>query len=150
MSERSKPGSFVHVEFHSTDPQRTKDFYGKVFGWKFQDMPEMEYTTFEAPSGLGGGVMRPLENNPPGALNYILCPEIEETAKDIETAGGAILMPKTEIPGVGWWALFRDPTGITMALFQSKPEERSHPSRKRRAARPRKAAKRVRAARRRR
>jgi predicted enzyme related to lactoylglutathione lyase len=26
-------------------------------------------------------------------------------------------MPKTEIPGTGWFAIFSDPTGVTLALY---------------------------------
>lgn len=127
-----KPGAIVHVEFHSPEPDRSKEFYAKVFGWKFQEFPEMNYATFKAPSGPGGGLQKPGEGGPM-VLNYILSKEIDETAKAIEANGGAILMPKSEIPGVGWWGLFRDPAGLTMALFQGKPEPR--PPRKKAAAR---------------
>lgn len=126
-----KPGAIVHVEFHSPDPDRTKAFYSKVFGWKFENIPQMEYATFKAPSGPGGGLMKPTEGGPM-VLDYILSEEIDETAQAIEANGGAILMPKSEIPGFGWWAVFRDPTGLTMALFQGKPEPRA--PRKRAAA----------------
>ena len=36
----------------------------------------------------------------------------------IEAAGGTILAPPMEIPGVGWMALFRDPNGNHMGMFQ--------------------------------
>jgi uncharacterized protein len=36
-----------------------------------------------------------------------------------ESLGGKILMPKTEIPHVGWWAAFADPTGNRIALYTS-------------------------------
>lgn len=28
-------------------------------------------------------------------------------------------MPKTEIPHVGWWGIFADPTGYRIALYTS-------------------------------
>jgi predicted enzyme related to lactoylglutathione lyase len=31
--------------------------------------------------------------------------------------GGVVVQPKMEIPGVGWFGMFKDPTGNTMALF---------------------------------
>ncbi len=49
-----KPNSIVHVEFHSTAPEKTKAFLSDVFGWKFQDMPEMNYSMFDPPSAPGG------------------------------------------------------------------------------------------------
>lgn len=31
-----KPGSFVHIELASTDPERTKKFFEEVFEWDFE------------------------------------------------------------------------------------------------------------------
>lgn len=137
-----KPGSFVHIEVASTDPERTRKFFEDVFEWEFDFTPEMEYSTFRAPSGPGGGLMRPIENSPPGILNYLLSHDIEADVRKIEECGGRILAPKREIPGVGWWAVFQEPTGITMALFESRPEERPRPR-----PRARKATRRARTAR---
>lgn len=54
-------GSFVHIDPPATDLARAKRFYGQVFGWKFQDMPDMNYTLFEAPMGPGGGFRTPMK-----------------------------------------------------------------------------------------
>ena len=135
---QNKPGSFVHMEIASTDPQRTRKFFEDVFEWDFEFMPEMNYHTYEAPSGPGGGLMSPMENQSPGILNYLLSHDIDQDVKRIEEAGGRLLQPKMEIPGVGWWALFQEPTGITLALFQSIPQPR--PPRPRAQRRPRRAS----------
>ncbi len=137
-----KPGSFVHIEIASTDPERTKKFFEDVFEWDFEGVPEMNYHTYEAPSPPHGGLMSPMENQRPGILNYLLSHSIDEDIKKIESAGGHILLPKMEIPGVGWWASFEEPTGIVLALFEAKggqdlPERR----RARTARKPRKATK---------
>jgi len=34
--------------------------------------------------------------------------------------GATILKDTTEIPGVGWFSIFTDPTGATLALFKPK------------------------------
>jgi hypothetical protein len=124
-----KPGAIVHVEFHSENPERTKVFFSDVFGWKFQDIPEMSYATFAAPTGPGGGLQKPGQGGPM-ILNYLLSNEIDETLKAIEMNGGRVLERKNEIPGVGWWALFQDPTGLTMALYQAARRPREPPKRK--------------------
>ena len=116
-----KPGSFVHIEFASSDPAKTRTFLESVFGWKFEDIPEMNYVTYMAPSAPHGGLMKPMENQPPGILNYVLTRDVDRDIEKVRAAGGTIVVPKMEIPGVGWWAGFTDPTGIMMALFQSKP-----------------------------
>lgn len=48
---------FVHVELHTTDPAKAKDFYGKLFAWKMEDMemgPGMTYTMLKPGEGTGG------------------------------------------------------------------------------------------------
>jgi uncharacterized protein len=142
--EEPKAGSFVHIEFASTDPERTRKFLEDVFEWKFESMPELAYHTYSTPSGPGGGLMKPMEGQPPGVLSYILSQDVEQDIRKIEGAGGFVLQPKHEIPGVGWFAVFREPTGITLALFQSMRNDRGPTaratggsSRKARPSRPR-------------
>ena len=134
MAEQ-KPGSFVHMEIASTDPQRTRQFFEEVFDWDFEFVPEMNYHTYSAPSGPGGGLMSPMENQSPGILNYLLSHDIDADVKKIEAAGGRVLQPKREIPGVGSWALFQEPTGIVMALFESRMPDLAQRRRTRAAAR---------------
>lgn len=128
-----KPNSLVHVEIHSNAPEKTKTFLKNVFGWKFEDMPAMNYSTFEAPSPPGGGLQQ-AQNMPAGVLDYILSTDIENTLQKIQTSGGSIVMPKAEIPGFGWFAVFQDPTGITLALYEAKPQPRKAPATRRKAA----------------
>ncbi len=139
-----KPGSIVHVELHSADPAKSKAFYAEIFGWKFQDIPEMEYTTFKAPSNPDGGLMKAIENRVQ-VLNYILTADIDRDVERIQRAGGSILQQKMEIPQMGWWALFQEPGGTTQALYQAMQMPR--PARAR--PKPRKAAKKSTARRRR-
>lgn len=108
----------------------------------FRVYPEMNYHTYAAPSGPGGGLMSPMENQRPGILNYLLSHEIDADVKKIEQAGGRILQPKMEIPGVGWWAMFEEPTGIVLALFQGmqRPRPRPRPKARKAASRGRKSA----------
>lgn len=118
------------MEFHSNAPEKTKAFLKDVFNWKFEEMPAMNYSTFSAPSPPSGG-LQAVQNLPAGVLDYILSTDIENTLGKIETSGGAVLMPKTEIPGFGSFAVFSDPTGITLALYQpSRPARRARPARR--------------------
>lgn len=132
MAEQPKPGSIVHVEIPSKDPARAKKFYGEVFGWKTTDVPEMNYTLFEAPSGPGGGIRTPWSPTEDRPLNYILVNSVDEAIRKITHAGGKILpvrLPdgktmegKQEVPGQGWFALFQDPTGAVNAVWENNPE----------------------------
>jgi len=133
MAATPKPGSVVHVEIHSTAPEKTQAFYERVFGWKFQAIPEMNYTTFDAPSPPGGGLQAAAEMGPM-ILNYLLSTDVAADLRKVQDAGGSVLVPKSEIPGMGWFAIFRDPTGLSSALYEAmkkapaaraKPKKRS-------------------------
>lgn len=138
-----KEGELVHVEFHSNDPVRTKQFYGQVFGYKFEEIPAMNYTMWKAPGGFAGGLMKVLENRPPQVLNYLMAKDIERTLAKVSAAGGAVLQPKMEIPGQGWWALFQEPGGTVMALYQNlqRPQPARKPAARKSAAKKSKARK---------
>jgi len=109
----------VHIEFATTDPQAAGAFYAKLFGWKIENMPEMNYVTFGAEGGVGGGF--PKADNemykPGDVLVYVGTDDIDASLARVESLGGKTLMPKTEIPTVGWFGIFSDPTGTRVALF---------------------------------
>ena len=122
MAEQPKPGAVIHVELTSDDPAATRKFLEGVFGWKFKKENmggDMEYWTFEAPSGPGGGLMAPMEGRPPGTLNYIMVDSVDAALKKITAHGGKVLMGKEQIPSVGWFAVYMVPGGIVQAVFES-------------------------------
>ena len=41
----------MHVELHTQDPERAKKFYKDLFDWKFEDVPEMDYTIINVGEG---------------------------------------------------------------------------------------------------
>ena len=118
-----KAGAVCHVELTSSDLAATRKFLETVFGWKFkkEEMgPGMEYWTFEASNGPGGGLMGPMEGRDPGTLNYILVDSVDAAVKKIKASGGKILMDKQEIPNVGWFATYMIPGGVAQAIYQPK------------------------------
>jgi uncharacterized protein len=116
MSKRN----VVHIEIPAADVQSASKFYETLFGWKMQHVPEFDYTMWEDGSGYGGGFNKASNENPVGqVLVYIDSDDIETDLKQVEQLGGKVVTPKTEIPGTGWFGLFMDPTGNTLALYTS-------------------------------
>lgn len=108
----------VHIEFSAKDLEAARKFYRDLFGWKITVMPEMNYAMFETSDNSGGGLNPVSENNPAGTvIVYIGTDDIDASLAKIESLGGKTLTPKTEIPGMGWFALFSDPTGNMIGLF---------------------------------
>ena len=109
----------VHIEFSAQDLEAAGRFYSELFGWKIQPAPEMNYALFEAPPGPGGGFPK-VDGEMIKAgdvLVYIGTDDIDATLAKAESLGGKTLVPKMEIPNIGWWAAFADPTGNRVGLF---------------------------------
>jgi len=117
MSKRN----VVHVEIPAANVQSAAKFYQDLLGWKIQPVPEMNYVMWEAADGSGGGFPEVNADNPAGqVLVYIDSDDIDADLKNVKKLGGKVLCEKTEIPGMGWFGIFRDPTGNVLALYTSK------------------------------
>ena len=113
---------FVHVELPTQDGAAMRKFYGDIFGWEFSHMDSPEYWSF-ATDGLGGGLSEVNDQVKPGdVLLYIGSEDIEADLKAIQATGGQVVMPKTEIPTIGWMAMFSDPTGNVLGLYSPMEE----------------------------
>jgi predicted enzyme related to lactoylglutathione lyase len=108
----------VHIEFVATDPKKAGKFYGDLFGWDVETTYEpSEYTMFRAAEGPSGAFPPAGEEsgNAGDVLVYVSTDDVDATLAKAESLGGEILMPKFEIPTVGWMGIVRDPTGIRIA-----------------------------------
>jgi uncharacterized protein len=115
--------AIVHIEILSRDPKANAKFYGDAFGWKLSSDPTFDYWQFAPASGPGGGfpILNDEHSVKPGeVLVYVDTDDIEASLAKIESLCGKTLMPKTEIPGIGWFAFFADPTGNRLALYTSQ------------------------------
>lgn len=108
----------VHVEIPAADPNKAADFYRELFGWKIAPVPEMNYVMWEAADGSGGGFPQVSDESPAGQVTvYIDSEDIDADLEKVKMLGGKVLREKTEIPGMGWFGIFRDPTGNVLALY---------------------------------
>jgi hypothetical protein len=115
------PNPFCHVELNTTDVKKAKDFYGKLFSWKLEDMPGGEYTMIGVGEGTGGGMMKnPIPGAPSFWLSYVLVDDIRASTKKAASLGGQVMKDVTEIPNYGEFSVITDPTGAHFALWQPK------------------------------
>jgi hypothetical protein len=108
----------AHIEIPAANPNAVGTFYSDVFGWKIGINPEHNYMTFQSEGGLRGGFPGPSEPTyqPDRLLVYLTTDDIDATLAAIEAHGGKTVVSKTEIPHVGWWAIFTDPAGNHIGL----------------------------------
>ena len=114
----------VHFEICADDPEKAAEFYEKVLGWRIQkwDGP-MEYwlisTGEEGETGIDGGLMKRDEQTPPGTVNTIDVPDLDEYTEKTISAGGKVVAPRITVPGVGYMAYVMDPEGNVFGLMES-------------------------------
>ena len=120
--------TIVHFDVPADDVEKLRRFYGGLFGWKIEKMPgPMEYYNIETVPvdehgnpvrpGVNGGMMK-REAPDQRPVNYIAVESVDEYSEKIKSLGGKIIAPKQEVPGIGWWALARDPEGNSFGIFE--------------------------------
>jgi hypothetical protein len=124
--------TIVHFEIPTDNPEKLKQFYENVFGWKIEKSPgPVEYWSISTvpvdeqgkptEMGVNGGMIK--RQNPEHKLtSYISVESVDEYAKKIANAGGKIIVPKMAVPSVGYWAMFADPDGNVLAIFEENKE----------------------------
>jgi predicted enzyme related to lactoylglutathione lyase len=116
---------FVHVELNSSDPNKAKEFYSKLFDWQLEDVPnpitpDGNYTLIKVGQGTGGGIMKSCEGGPGGWLAYVGVQDIHASTEKARSLGAQVLEHVKEVPGLGWLSFIRDPTGAVLGLWQPK------------------------------
>jgi predicted enzyme related to lactoylglutathione lyase len=127
--------TIVHFEIPADDPERAANFYRELFGWtvnRFEGSAAggMEYwmvhTVPTGPDGMperpgvNGGLMRRMYPGQP-PVNYISVENVDDFARRAERLGAKVLMEKTPVPGMGWFAQLNDPEGNLIAVWENDP-----------------------------
>lgn len=114
--------NLCYFEFMVSDPEKSRKFYTDVFDWKVTEDGTMPgYLSIDPGKEPAGGMMKKPDQAPHYALSvYFHVDSIDETLKKAEAAGAKPGFPRTEIPKYGWWAMFFDPDGIAVMLFEAK------------------------------
>lgn len=117
------------TELYTTDAARAKEFYGTVFAWDFEEVPlPGDAGAYVIASRAGGGqegshsgIMQLGTDMLPEGTSYwqpyFSVDDVDATVAMAVERGGAILMPGTDMEGVGRLALLRDPEGAFFALL---------------------------------
>ena len=103
-----------YIEFGVADIARSKDFYGRAFGWTFTDYGP-GYSEFSDGHMKGGfNANRPVTLG--GPLVILYGDDLLEILASIEAVGGKITRPIFEFPG-GHRFQFTDPDGYELAVW---------------------------------
>jgi uncharacterized protein len=127
-------GGVVHFEIPADDQERARNFYQQALGWRIEPVPGMDYnmvitTPMDETTGqpttagaINGGMMA-REDQITNPVITVDVADIDATLKTIEELGGSVVMPKNEIPGMGYFAYFKDPENNILGLWENLPAD---------------------------
>jgi uncharacterized protein len=137
MTTKSKvPQSrFVWHTLRTTSVEKARAFYGELLGWKVtgtDQTPAGPYTRV-AVDGKEICGMTPLPagaQEPSNWLSYLSVDDVDAGTKTVTSAGGKVIVPPADMPGVGRFSIVADPQGAVVSLFkgeQDMPEDAGQP-----------------------
>jgi uncharacterized protein len=114
----------VHFEIIGSDGDALREYYGQLFGWKFDADNPMKYGVVAREDnltddgiGIGGGVGEGPEGYPGHMTFYVAVPDVEAALAQAESLGGTRMMGPDEVmPGLVI-GLFTDPQGHTVGVL---------------------------------
>ena len=109
-------------EINSADPAKARKFYGDLFGWKMNFMPENNYTFVDTDAGgkgIGGGI-GPLRGPKPFVTFYVVVSDPAATLKKATQAGAQVVFPATKVGPTTTIALFSDLDRNVIGLTDGK------------------------------
>jgi predicted enzyme related to lactoylglutathione lyase len=117
MTTTAKPVTWF--EIGSNDTAATKEFYGRLFGWTFNgdDSGEVDYTMIDAGDGIKGGIFGMPAGMPSYAVFYVEVPDVATSCREVEEAGGKVIVEPTSTPDGLVFAQFLDPHSNQIGLF---------------------------------
>jgi uncharacterized protein len=119
--------TIVHFEIPADDIERSKKFYSELFGWKIEKFPgetpagEYWMLTITDDKGnriLGGGMHKRMHPEQQ-IINYIDVKSVDEYSSKVENLGGKVVMPKTAVVGMGYFALCVDTENNNFAIWET-------------------------------
>ncbi len=116
-------GRFHWNELNTRDPDQAKAFYGQTLGWRFEawDMGETTYWVCQAGDQPVAGIFTmagpQFEGIPAHWFAYVAVDDVDARVGQLAAAGGQLLRPVFEVPGVGRIAIIKDPTGAALGLI---------------------------------
>lgn len=115
----NEPGALCWCELDTDDTAAAQTFYTQLFGWTAKESPQ--YTELHRNGTPIGGLMRiPKEwgDVPPNWLTYFAVADVDAAAAKAKDLGGSAIVPPTDIPGTGRFAVLQDPQGAVFAVYR--------------------------------
>jgi predicted enzyme related to lactoylglutathione lyase len=113
------PHPIVHAEIRSSDPDATREFFGKLFGWTYPQegaFPGYTFVDTGDPNALYTAIS-PLQGDGDLVTFFVGVEDIAATLAQAVELGGSVVQDTVQVPGVSF-ALIADAQGHKVGLAQ--------------------------------
>jgi len=107
----------VHFQIGGRNAEALRTFYSEVFGWAVDEPAPIGAIQTEAGTGIDGGLHQVEESQRPYLAVYVAVEDLTGTIEKAEGLGATIIVPETDVNGVGSFAMFQDPEGNCIGLW---------------------------------
>ena len=113
------------------DVTAARRFFEAALGWRFERFPmPYEYYRIQAgpadEPGIDGGIGALADTEVTGGLPTatltVPVPDLDAALARVTQAGGSVVEPRMEIPGIGWYATCAEPGGLRFGLIEADPK----------------------------
>lgn len=119
------PGRVAWFDITTTNLQQAKDFYGKLFDWRFTAVKGTEHAAEIVASGTAIGTIRVADGKiaPWNGVVYIQVTDLPASCKKAKELGAVIPpgFPFNLPDGIGAIAVIADPAGHPVGLYSRTP-----------------------------
>ena len=117
------PGTPAWVDHAAKDLEGSNSFYSSLFGWEADDQgEEMGHYTLMRKAGktVAGNMGIMMEGQPSAWTSYVSVEDADATVNSVKAAGATVLVEPMDVADIGRMAVFADPTGAAMGIWQPK------------------------------
>lgn len=115
-------------ELGASEAAGARSFYSSVLGWNWRDagMPDMDYHIASAGAVMVAGMMPVMSPEQPVAWTiYFAVDGCDATVAKAQGLGGHVIVPPTDIPETGRFAMLIDPQGAAFGILEPLPGDPS-------------------------
>jgi predicted enzyme related to lactoylglutathione lyase len=112
-------GKICYIELPSGDVDASAGFYNSIFGWELRTRGDGA-RAFDDGSGVSGTWVAREEAPNDAMRTYIMVDSIADALRQIESQGGTVLMGYTAIGPNAGFAIFTDPSGNELGLYEER------------------------------
>jgi len=109
----------VHFEIGTRQGDKSKQFYSELFGWNIESHGPANMINTGSGEGIQGNIAVPDQEPKSYVTFYVQVDDINQSLAKAEKLGGKVLVPASDVPGMGQFAWFADLDGNAIGLWKS-------------------------------